>query len=259
MKKVFLIVAVTLCAALCAACGNQGDSLPSDAQNATESGSDGSGSASEDNSYNGWLPDVGLGEITQSELIPCFVSEKKSLDYAAVYGRVLYLITVQAEDGSTLRFQTNQTYYDSVQLNQELNILHCEVKPVFGSTEQRYYLKTEQLYHVMITSNSPEQQVSPSVGEYATLIGETVQSFTVVNAEYDRDFVGLAGKGGHWVDYYYVFLENQNGETICVNDEDLFNIYVIGDTLDILVQTIEYPISGKQLRYCYRGEVLNTT
>lgn len=204
------------------------------------------------NSHSGsWLPDVGLARIDSSETVNCFVSQKQ---YEELRDR--YFITVQAEDGSTLRFGTNKDYYEQTELEAEGEILVCNISYPIVGTDTWYYVNKQQLDDVWVTPAEPIEQVAPAPNDFSTPISETVKSFTVTDFVYDKDYVGVAGKGGHWEYYYYVYLQAEDGASFRIDNEDFYSKWTIGDTFDILVQTVDYPIGGTGEKYYLNGKRL---
>lgn len=194
------------------------------------------------------LPDTGFAAIVNSETVSCFVSNKQ---YEELRNR--YFITVQAEDGSALRFRTNKDYYEQTKLEAEGEILVCDIQYPIGGTDTWYYINNQQLDDVWVTSAEPVEQVSPIVDGFATLVSETTKSVTVTDFAY-KSVYNVATKTTQY--YYYVYLEMEDGTSFRVDNKDFYNKWTVGDTYDFLVQTIDYPISGTGERYCYNGKVL---
>lgn len=230
MIKRLKIAAITFVLALFAAfTGCTAENAGGNSESAAEGGS--------------WLPDVGLAEIVSSETVNCFVSQKQYEEL-----RDLYLITVQAEDGSTLRFRTNKDYYEQTELDAEGEILICDIDYPIGGTKTQYYINKQQLENVWVTpAESVEQEVSTDYG-IATFLSSEVKQFTITSFRYKRISTGKSHR-----EYYYVFLQSENGTTFCIDSRKAYELWTVGDTFDILVHTVNYPIGGITEKYYYNG------
>ena len=227
MIKRLKIAAITFTLALCAAfTGCTAENAGGNSESAAEGGF--------------WLPDVGLAEIVSSETVNCSVSNKQ---YEELRDR--YLITVQAEDGSTLRFRTNKDYYEQTELDAEGEILVCDIQyPIGGTKKTQYYINEQQLENVWLIPAEPVEWVAPTIDGAATLISESKIPFTVVT--FDE---GLRGKHH----YYDTYLQAEDGSTLCVDDWACYQLWTVGDIFDVLVRTIDYPLSGVTNKYYYNG------
>lgn len=192
------------------------------------------------------LPDTGLATITRAETISCFVSNKQ---YEELRDR--YFITVQAEDGSTLRFRTNKDYYEQTKLEAEGEILVCDIQYPIGGTDTCYYINKQRLDDVWVIPVEPVEWVAPTVDGAATLVRETIKPFTVTDFEYKK-----ISTGRFFVYHYYVYLQAEDGASFRIDNKDFYNKWTVGDTYDFLVQTIDYPIGGTGERYCLDGKIL---
>lgn len=234
MIKRLKIAAITFTLALCAAfTGCTAENAGGNSESAAEGGF--------------WLPDVGLAEIVSSETVNCSVSQKQ---YEELRDR--YLITVQADNGSTLRFRTNKDYYEQTKLEAEGEILVCDIQYPIGGIKTQYYINKQQLENVWVIPAEPVEWVAPTIDGAATLIGETVKPFTVT----DFDFVKRStGKSYRY--YYYIYLQAEDGASFRIDNEDFYNKWTVGDIFDVLVRTIDYPLGGVTNKYYYNGYELN--
>lgn len=194
------------------------------------------------------LPDVGFATITYSETVSCFVNNKQ---YEELRDR--YLITVQAEDGSTLRFRTNKDYYERTELEAEGEILVCNISYPIVGTDTWYYVNKQRIDDVWVTPAEPIEQVAPAPNDFSTPISETIKSFTVTDFEHKRVYNAGSKTTIH---YYYIYLQAEDGTSFRSDNEDLYSKWTVGDTFDILVQTVDYPIGGTGEKYYLNGERL---
>lgn len=198
------------------------------------------------------LPDVGLAEISKYAYYQCKISDKI---YEA--DRDLYFVKAETDDGFLCRFHSSEEYYNFIQIGQEIEILVCQVDYLNGSKIQ-CYVGQEELTGVLLEFPNKEKYIKPNIDYcFATLVKEENCDYTITGFQYKEE-KHWSGKTQVTIYHYYVFTENENGEQVRFDNKNLYNNRTIGDVLNVVVHSVDYPVGGISKVYYINGSQIKS-
>ena len=199
------------------------------------------------NNNNPQLPDVKLAEISKYAYYQCTVSDKS---YEA--DRDLYFVKAETDDGFLCRFHSSEEYYNYIQIGQEIEVLVCQVDYLNGSKIQ-CYVGQEELTGVLLEFPNKEKYIKPDVDYvFATLVKEENCDYTITGFKYEEER-HFNGKTYSTTYHYYVFAENENDEQVHFDNKELYNNRTIGDVLNMVVHSVDYPLDEMNNVYYIDG------
>lgn len=220
-------------------------------------------------------PPTGLATIISEESFICTVTDKHTedrtkacdplgFDYYEIGTETYYYVTAICSENTSLRFRTNETFYNACDFGDEFLITKQVIGYPVGGTNTRYCYKGEVLSGATLVEKS--KYVVSDLSEYEQTVG--FAEFVGVDSEFyyivgfdEVEYHYMSGRHPATEMQYYVIAENADGNRLRFETAyDFWECSAIGDTLTIVAQQMKYALSGIQTNYYLNGsQLVNVT